>query len=174
MKTSIARSTRIITLAICLLVSPCLGGFAAAEGIKANLNFPEGLPAGKEVPVTASLEGDTSSLKGSPVAAIYETGQDGESIQVDLGKVGEELKGKLTPRAGMGKVTFRFSGNGKNYAQVAALRPEDAMQATSIQYEFDVASPSSRSSTPALPVSIWILGALALGFYALRGKKSAF
>jgi hypothetical protein len=105
---------------------------------------------------------------------VYETGQDGESIQVDLGKVGEELKGKLTPRAVGGKMTFRFSGNGKNYAQVAQLKPEDAVQATSIQYEFDTASPSSRSSTPALPVSIWILGALALGFYALRGKKAAF
>jgi hypothetical protein len=170
MKTSTAR-TQIATLAItCLLLS----GLAAAEGIKANLNFPEGLPAGKEVPVTASLEGDISSLKGAAVAAVYETGQDGESIQVDLGKVGEELKGKLTPRAVGGKMTFRFSGNGKNYAQVAQLKPEDAVQATSIQYEFDTASPSSRSSTPALPVSIWILGALALGFYALRGKKAAF
>jgi hypothetical protein len=59
MKTSTAR-TQIATLAItCLLLS----GLAAAEGIKANLNFPEGLPAGKEVPVTASLEGDISSLK---------------------------------------------------------------------------------------------------------------
>jgi hypothetical protein len=163
--------TRTTAFAItCLL----LGGLAAAEGIKANLNFPEGLPAGKEVSVTASLEGDISSLKGAAVAAVYETGQDGESVQVDLGKVGEELKGKLTPRAGLGKMTFRFSGNGKNYAQVAQLKPEDALQTTSIQYEFDIASPSSRSSTPALPISIWILGALALGFYALRGKKAAF
>jgi hypothetical protein len=156
------------------IASLLLGGFAAAEGIKANLDFPQGLPAGQEVEVRASLEGDISSLKGAAVAAVYETSQDGESIQVDLGKVGEELKGKLTPRAGLGKMTFRFSGNGKNYAQVAQLKPEDATQATSIQYEFDVASPSSRSSTPALPVSIWILGALALGFYALRGKKAAF
>ena len=162
---------RLATASIaCLLLS----SLAAAEGIKANLDFPQGLPAGKEVEVRASLEGDISSLKGASVAAVYETGQDGESVQVDLGKVGEELKGKLTPRAGTGKMTFRFSGNGKNYAQVAALKPEDATQATSIQYEFDIASPSSRSSTPALPISIWILGAITLGFYALRGKKSAF
>ena len=171
MKTITSVIARTATPAIICLF---LGGLAAAEGIKANLDFPQGLPAGQEVEVRASLEGDISSLKGAAVAAVYETGQDGESIQVDLGKVGEELKGKLTPRAGLGKMTFRFSGNGKNYAQVAQLRPEDATQATSIQYEFDVASPSSRSSTPALPVSIWILGALALGFYALRGKKAAF
>jgi hypothetical protein len=171
MKTLNAMTARTVAFAItCLL----LGSLAAAEGIKANLDFPQGLPAGQEVEVRASLEGDISSLKGAAVAAVYETGQDGESVQVDLGKVGEELKGKLTPRAGLGKMTLRFSGNGKNYAQVAQLKPEDATQATSIQYEFDVASPSSRSSTPALPVSIWILGALALGFYALRGKKAAF
>jgi hypothetical protein len=170
MKTLTA-STRIASLVItCLL----LGGFASAQSIKANLNFPQGLPAGKEVEITASLEGDISSLKGSPVSMVYETGQDGESVQVDLGKVGEELKGKLTPRAGLGKVTFRFSGNGKNYAQVAQLKPEDANQATSIQYDFDAAVPLSRTFTPAFPVFIWILGALALGFYALRGKKAAF
>jgi hypothetical protein len=153
----------------------CLfSSLAAAEGIKANLDFPQGLPAGQEVEVRASLEGDISSLKGAAVAAVYETGQDGESVQVDLGKVGEELKGKLTPRQGKAKLTFRFSGNGQNFAQVREFDPNSPEKFTGLEYEFDVASPSSRSSTPALPVSIWILGALALGFYALRGKKAAF
>jgi hypothetical protein len=171
MKPITIRTAAFATLAI---VSSLILGLSNAQGLQANLDFPDGLPAGKEVRVLASFNGDTSGLKGVPVAAVYETGQDSESIQIELGKIGEELQGKLTPRAGAAKLTFRFSGNGKNYAQVAELNPEDPNQPTGIQYDFDQAAPSSRTTTPALPVSIWIVGALALGFYALRGKKAAF
>jgi hypothetical protein len=171
MTTSTAARTflRISTLATVLF-----SGLAGAQTLKANLDFPQGLPAGQEVEVRASFEGDTSSLKGAPVAAVYETGQNGTSIQINLGKIGEELKGRFTPRSGPAKLTFRFSGNGKNYAQVSELRLDDPNQPTGIQYEFDEAAPSSRTSTPALPVSIWVLGALVLGFLALRGNRAAF
>ena len=147
-----------------------LANLAVAGPFKATINFPEGLTPGQEVPVFATLEGELETLKDVPVAVVYEAGQDGLSQQVELGKIGGDLQGKLTPQPGPARLTIRFSNAGKNYAQVAELAPGQ----TSAEFEFNSGEPSTRAFAPFVQVLLWVIGAVALGFYALRGLKPAF
>ena len=159
---------KLLTLLTVALVA--LLGVASAGPVKATVTFPDGLNPGQEVPVFAELSGDLEGFRDVPVALTYEAGQDGVSQQVELGKIGGDLQGKLTPNAGPARVSLRFSNGGKNFASVAELQPGQ----TAVEFNLDTGEPSSRAYAPFVPVLLWLIGAATLGFFALRGLKPAF
>lgn len=161
------RTLLILALAVTAL------GWASAAPLTVKLQFPQGLSAGKEAPVTATVEGDgAKSVQGAPLSVIFDERQNSITQQIDLGTIGGKLEGKFTPNQGPYRITVRFRSNGRNYAFAADQDQLFTLPLPSgeVGVNFDTGSPNSGSRLPVALLG-WFVGAIALGFVALRGAR---
>jgi hypothetical protein len=163
-----------ILLILALAIST--SGLASAAPVSVKLQFPQGLTAGKESTITATVDGEgASSIQGAPLAVIFDGRQNSVTQQIDLGTVGGKLQGKFTPTEGPYRVSVRFKANGRNYAFAADRDQLFTLPLPSgeVGVNFDTGNPVNGFRLPIALIG-WFLGAMALCLVALRSKQFLF
>jgi hypothetical protein len=159
-----------------LALSVTAFGWASAAPLTVRVQFPQGLVPDKESTFTATVEGaGLDAVRGAPLSIVFDSRQNSIPQQVELGKIGDKLEGKVVLPQGAYRMTARFNINGRNYAVVAdeSLPPLPLPTGDFCCLKLDTGSPISGFR---LPVALlpWFLGAIALGLVALRSRQFLF
>ncbi|HWG83959.1 MAG TPA: hypothetical protein VNT60_00650 [Deinococcales bacterium] len=165
---ALARAVTLIAAMVALALGPAL-----ASPVNATVSFPEGLAAGKKVPVTVRLsspeEGALERLKGTRVELVVAGGQYGANRQYEVGKIGEDLRAEVSvPRTERYQVGLRFVNASQNYGSTIDIDARNAPR--SLEMSFD--GPVAGKHVPLPQLLLWAVGAAILGLVALRGVQA--
>jgi hypothetical protein len=159
-----------------LALAVTASSWASAAPLTVRVQFPQGLIPDKETTFTATVEGaGLDAVRGAPLSIVFDSRQNSIPQQVELGKIGDKLEGKVILPTGIYRMTARFNINGRNYAVVAddSLPPLPLPNGDFCCLKLETNDPNSSFRLPVALLG-WFAGAIVLGLVALRSKQFLF